>query len=170
MLCSVVLKGLPQQFANFVTVFKCLLKVKSFLVLKRDLLNFDSESNLKSKDQGSSSHISKDVKYFKRGKFGHKQAQCRSKTVAIVCYEYGEESHNANACPKAQKKPFEKRNKETQKTFSTKRNEDNSKIPTDSLFTRLICVKTHFGLSNNRDCTSHKIKDSSHEEGNPISL
>ena len=115
MLCSVVLKGLPLQFANFVTVFKFSHELKSFLDLKRDLLNFDSESNLKGTDQGSSSHLSKDVKCFKCGKFGHKQAQCRSKTVAIVSYESGEKGHKANACPKAQKKPFDKRNKETQK-------------------------------------------------------
>ena len=119
MLCSVVLKGLPQQFANFVTVFKFSHELKSFLDLKRDLLNFDSESNLKGTDQGSSSHFSKDVKCFKCGKFGYKQAQCRSKTVAIVCYECGEKGHKANACPKAQKKPFDKRNKETQKRFFT---------------------------------------------------
>ena len=123
MLCSVVLKGLPQQFAKFVTVFKFSHELKFFLDLKRDLLNFDSESNLKGTDEGSSSHFSKDVKCFKCGKFGHKQAQCRSKTVAIVCYECGEEGHKANACPKAQKKPLDKRNKKTQKRFFTKRNE-----------------------------------------------
>ena len=55
-------------------------ELKSFLDLKRDLLSFDSGSNLKSTDQGPSSHFSIDVKYFKRGKSGHKQAKCRSKT------------------------------------------------------------------------------------------
>ena len=84
MFCLIVLKCLPQQIANFVTVFKFSHELKSFLDLKRDLLNFDSESNLKGTDQGSSSHLSKDVKCFKCGKFGLKQAQCRSKTVAIV--------------------------------------------------------------------------------------
>ena len=91
MLCSVVFKGLRQQFANFVTVSKYSHELKSFLDLKRNLLNFDSESNLKCTDQCSSSHFKKDVKCFKCGKFGHKQAQFRSKTVAIVCYECGEE-------------------------------------------------------------------------------
>ena len=44
--------------------------------------------------------------------------KCWSKTVAIVSYEFGEKSHMANACPKAQKKPLrDKRNKETQKSF-----------------------------------------------------
>ena len=81
-------------------------------------MNFDSESNLKSTNQGSSSHFSKIVKCFKRDKFGQKQAQCRSKSVAIVCYECGEKIHKSNASPNAQKKPFEKRKKETQKGFS----------------------------------------------------
>ena len=70
MVCSVVLNGLPQQFSNVVTVSKYSHEPKSFLEVKRDLFNIDSESNLKSTDQGSSSHFSKDVKCFKRGKFG----------------------------------------------------------------------------------------------------
>ena len=57
--CSVVLKGLPQKFMNFVTVFKFSHELKSFLDLKRDFFNFDF---LKGADQGSSSHFSKDVK------------------------------------------------------------------------------------------------------------
>ena len=122
LLCSGVLKGLPQQFANFVTVFEHWGKLKSSLVLKRDLLNFDSESNLKSRDQCSSSHFSKDVTCFKCGKFGHKQAQNRSKTVAIVCYECGGKGHKANACPKGQKKPFDKRHKVIQKKTIFSRN------------------------------------------------
>ena len=85
-------------------------ELKSLLDLKRDLLNYKSGSNLKSTDQGPSSHFSIDVKYFKWDKSGHKQAKYRSKTVAIVCIECGEKGHKANACPKAQKKPFEKRN------------------------------------------------------------
>ena len=75
MLCPVVLEGLPQQFENFVTVFEYSHELNSFLDLKRVLLNFDSESNLKSMNQCSSSHFCKDLKCFKCGKFGHKQAQ-----------------------------------------------------------------------------------------------
>ena len=165
MLCSVVLKGLPQQFANFVTVFKFSHELKSFLDLKRDLLNFDSESNLKGTDQGSSSHFSKDVKCFKCGKFGHKQAQCRSKTVAIVCYECGEKGHKANACPKAQKKPFDKRNKETQKRFFTKRNEGNLTTElndTDGFSFHASDQRedgSQFELLIDSGCTSHMIKE-----------
>ena len=104
MLCSVVLKGLPQQFANFDTVFKYSHELKTFRNLKKDLLNCDSDSILKSTGKGSSSQFSEAVKCFKCGKFDHKQAQCRSKKVAIVCYECGEKGHKANLCPEAQKK------------------------------------------------------------------
>ena len=108
MLSSVVLKGLPQHFTSFATVFKYSHELKSFLDLKRDLVNVDSESlkilKPKSTDQGSGLHSSKDMKCFKCGKIGHKQAQCRSKTVAIICCECGEKGHKANACPKAPSK------------------------------------------------------------------
>ena len=117
MLCSVVFEVLPQQFANFVRVLKYSHELKSFPEFKRNLLSFDSESNLNSMTQGSSLHFSKDVKCFKCGKFGHKQAQCRSKTVTVVCHEC-EKSYMGNACPEAQKEPFEKRNGELQKSFS----------------------------------------------------
>ena len=72
MLCSVVFKVLPQQFANFVTVLKYPHELKSFPELTKTLLCFDSERNLKSMAQGSSLHFSKDVKCFKCGKFGRK--------------------------------------------------------------------------------------------------
>ena len=39
MLCSVVLKGLPNSFASFVTVFKFSHEDKTFADLKRDILN-----------------------------------------------------------------------------------------------------------------------------------
>ena len=93
-------------------------------------------------DQGSSSHSSKDLKGFKFGgvKFGHKPAECRYKTVAIVCSECGEKGQKANAYPKARKKPFVKRNKETQKRFLVKRNEGNLTTElnnTDGFFSRV---------------------------------
>ena len=164
MLCSVVLKGLPKQFAKFVTVFKYSHELKSFLSLKRDLLSFDCESNLKSTVQGSSSHFNNDVKCFKCAKFGHKQAQCRSKTVAIVCYECGEKGHKANACLKAQKKPYDKRNKETQRSFFTKRNEGNltTELNDTDDFSFHASDKreeySHFELLIDSGCTSHMIK------------
>ena len=60
MLCSVVLKGLPNSFASFVTVtvFKFSHEAKTFADLKRDLLNFDSDSCRGQNDQGTSSHFS----------------------------------------------------------------------------------------------------------------
>ena len=69
--CSVVLKRLPRKFAIFVTVFKSLPEVETFVDLKRDLLNFDSHSNRGQIDQGTNSHFTEDVKCFKYGKIGH---------------------------------------------------------------------------------------------------
>ena len=130
--------------------------------MKRDLLNFYSESNLKGTDQGFSSHFSKDLKCFKCRKFGHKQGQCRSKTFSIVCYEGGEKSHKANACSKAQNKPFDKRNKKTQKRFFTKRNEGNLTTElndTDGFFFHALDKQEddfHFELLIDSGCTSDK--------------
>ena len=105
------------------------------------------------------------MKRFNCDKYGHKQAHCRSKTVAIVCYECGEKRHNANACPKAQKKPFEKRNKETHKRFSTERSEGNLTTElndTDgfSFHTSDKCEEdSQFELLIDSGCTSHVRKD-----------
>ena len=41
MLCSINLKGLKQQFANFVIPYKYKHEPKFAVVLKRDLFNFD---------------------------------------------------------------------------------------------------------------------------------
>ena len=66
MLCSVVLKGLPSRFSSFITVlFKFATEAKSFADLKRDLLNFDSDTFTKPHDQGTSSHFNRDLKCFK---------------------------------------------------------------------------------------------------------
>ena len=105
------------------------------------------------------------MKCFKCSKFGHKQAQCQSKIVAIVCYECGEKGHKANACPKAQKKPFDKRNKETRKRFFTKRNEGNVTTEfndTDGFSFHASDKRedgSHFELLIDSGCTSHMIKD-----------
>ena len=64
-------------------------RAKVFLDLKRDLLNFDCEYNLKSTDHASSSQFNKVVKCFKYGK------------LAIVCYKCKEKGHKVNACPNA---------------------------------------------------------------------
>ena len=105
------------------------------------------------------------MKCFKCDKFGLKQAQCRSKTVAIVCYECGEKGLKANACPKAQKKPFDKRNKETQRRFFTKRNDGNltTELNDTDGFSFHASHKreeeSHFELLIDSGCTSYMIKD-----------
>ena len=102
---------------------------------------------------------------FKCGTFGHKQAQCRSKTVAIVCYGCGEKGHEANSCPKGQKKSFDKRNKETQKRFFTKRNECNltTELNDTDGFSFHASDKreddSHFELWIDSGCTRNMIKD-----------
>ena len=105
MLCSVVSK-FRKAFHNssrILSLFSGYRTSHSLSQVQREIFfNFDSENNLKITNQGSSSHFSKDVKCSECGKFGHKQAQCRSKTVTIVCYECGEKGHATNACPKAQ--------------------------------------------------------------------
>ena len=83
MLSSVVLKGLPNSFASFVTVFKFSHEAETLADLKRDLLNFDSDSCRSQTDQGRSSHFTKDVKCFNCGKIGHRQNELQSK---IVCH------------------------------------------------------------------------------------
>ena len=88
-----------------------------------------------------------------------------SETVAIVWYKCGEKGHKANACPKAQKKQFDKRNKETQKRFFTKRNEGNltTELNHTDGFSFHASDKqeddSHFEFLIDSDCTSHMIKD-----------
>ena len=127
MLCSVVLKGLPNSFASFVTVFKFSHEAKTFADLKRDLLNFDSDSCRGQPEQGTSSHFTKDKKCFKCGKLGHRQSECRAKVSVIVCYECGAKGHKANGCPKTKNKSKTGAPRETtqNKRFYTKRNESN---------------------------------------------
>ena len=74
MLCSVVLKDLRNKFASFVTVFKFWHEARTFADLKRDLLDFDSDSCRGQTDQGTSSHFTEDVKCFKCGKIGRRQS------------------------------------------------------------------------------------------------
>ena len=84
MLCSVVLKGLPNSFESFVIVFKFSHEAKFFADLKRGFLNFDSDSCRSQPEQGTNSHFTKDVKCFKCGKIGHRQSECRAKVSVIV--------------------------------------------------------------------------------------
>ena len=92
------------------------------------------------------------------------QAQCRSKTVNIVCFDCGEKGHKANACLTFQKKSFEKRNKETRKWFLTKRNACNltTKLNDTDGFSFHASEKreedSHFEQLTDSGCTSHKIK------------
>ena len=59
MLCSVVLKGLLNRFASFVTVFKFSHEAKTVADLKRDLSNFDSDSCRGQPEQETSSHFTR---------------------------------------------------------------------------------------------------------------
>ena len=142
MLCSVVLKGLPQLFVNFFTDFKYSHELKSYLDLKKDLLNFDSESFLKRTDQSFLFTFRERCAVFQV-----RQVQSKASAMSVRKYcnrllRRGKKSHKANACPKAQKKPFEKRNKEIQKQSFSKRNEGNlTMIQTGLLLTRMVNVK-----------------------------
>ena len=141
MLCSVVLKSLPNSFASFVTVFKFSHDAKIFADLKRDLLNFDSDSCRGQPEQGTSSHFTKDVKGFKCGKIGHRQSECRAKLSVIVCYECGEKGHKANECPKTKNRSKTRAPHETtqNKRFCTKRNESN--LTAENKVSRFILTK-----------------------------
>ena len=164
MLCSVVLKGLPNSFARFVTVFKFSHESKTFADLKRDLLNFDSECCRGQPEQGTSSHFTKDVNCFKCGNLGHRQSECRAKVSVIVCYECGAKGHKANECPKTNNKSKTGAPRETtqNKRFYTKRNESN--LTAEEQGFSFHTSQTHstyknIDLSIDSGCTSHMIKD-----------
>ena len=78
MLCSVVLKSLPNSFASLVTVFKFSHEARIFADLKRDLWNFDSDRCRGQTDQGTSSHSTEEAKCFKCGRIGHRQSEWRA--------------------------------------------------------------------------------------------
>ena len=164
MLCSVVLKGLPNSFASFVTVFKFSHEAKTFADLKRDLLNSDSDSCRGQLEQGTSSHFTKDVKCFKCGKLGHRQNECRAKVSVIVCYECGAKSHQANECPKTKNKSKTGAPRETtqNKSFYLKRNE--SSLTAEKQGFSFHTSQVHSTCKNidlliDSSCTSHMIKD-----------
>ena len=164
MLCSVVLKGLPNSFANFVTVFKFSYEAKTFADLKRDLLNFDSDSCRGQPEQGTSSHFTKDVKCFKCGKLGHRQSECRAKVSVIVCYECGAKGHKANECPKTKNRSKTGAPRETtqNKRFYTNRNESNLTAEKQGFSfhtSQLHSTCKNIDLLIDSGCTSHMIKD-----------
>ena len=156
--------ALPNSFASLVTVFKFSHEAKFFADLKRDLLNFDSDSCRGQPEQGTSSHFIKDVKCFKCGKLGHQQSECRAKVSVIVCYECGAKGHKANECPKTKNKSKTGAPRETtqNKRFYTKRNESNLtaekqgfSFHTSQIHSR--CKNIDFLIDSG--CTSHMIKD-----------
>ena len=164
MLCSVVLKGLPNSFASFVTVFKFSHEAKTFADLKRDLFNFDSDSCRSQPEQGTSSHFTKDVKCFKCGKLGHRQSECRAKVSVIVCYECGAKGHKANECPKTKIRSKTGAPRETtqNKRFYTKRSESNLTAEKQGFSFHTCQVHStckNIDLLVDSGCTSHMIKD-----------
>ena len=163
-LCSVVLKGLPNSFASFVTVFKFSHEAETFADLKRDLLNFDSDSCRGQPEQGTSSQFTKDVKCFKCGKLGHRQSECRAKVSVIVCYECGAKGHKANKCPKTKNNSKTGAPRETtqNKRFYTKQNESN--LTAEKQGFSFHTSQAHSTCKNidlliDSGCTSHMIKD-----------
>ena len=155
MLCSVVLKGLPNSFASFVTVFKFSHEAKTFADLKRDLLNFDSDSCRGQPEQGTN---------FMCGKLGHRQSECRAKVSVIVCYERGAKGHKANECPKTKNKSKTRAPRETtqNKRFYTKRNESNLTAEKQGFSfhtSQVLSTCKNIDLLIDSGCTSHMIKD-----------
>ena len=81
-----------------------------------------------------------------------------------MCLKCGEKGHKANACPKAQKMPFEKRKMEIKERFFTKRTKATWQLnSTIQWFSFHASDKregdSHFELLIDSACTSHMIKD-----------
>ena len=80
MFTSFLLKGLPNEFDNFVTLAKYGSEDKSLDELKRDLINFDTERRIESdrKNASESVFLTKQKRCHNCNKIGHIAKFCRS--------------------------------------------------------------------------------------------
>ena len=100
---SLILKGLPKRFEQFVTLVKFSKEEKSYDELKRDLINFENDCE-PNRESVLLSKSSNDLKCYKCGKPGHKKSECRSGTKQkLTCNNCGMEGHIAKFCRKTGK-------------------------------------------------------------------
>ena len=80
MFTTIILKGLPNEFDNLVTLVKYGSENKSFDELKRDLINFGTERRIESdrKNASESVFLTKQKRCHNCKKLGHIAKFCRS--------------------------------------------------------------------------------------------
>lgn len=98
MLCSVVLKGLPRDFASFVTVVNYGNSATTFTSLKRDLLNYSNDINHNVSSSSFYSGGQSSAKCFTCRKPGHQKANCPEKNKGVVCFTCNKPGHYAKEC------------------------------------------------------------------------
>ena len=112
MFTSILLKGLPNEFDNFVTLVKYGSEDKSLDELKRDLINFDTERKIESdrKNASESVFLTKQKRCHNCNKFGHIARFCSSNnnrkphnpqpntSKVIQCYNCNKFGHIATEC------------------------------------------------------------------------
>jgi len=95
MLISAVLRGLPREYDNLATIVKFGNQVKTFEILKRDLVNFASSLRSESKGPGGAFQSSlRQLKCHSCGRNVHKAKDCRSRN----CFKCNSPGHIAKDC------------------------------------------------------------------------
>ena len=112
MFTSILLKGLPNEFDNFVTLVKYGSEDKSLDELKRDLINFDTVRRIGSdrKNASESVFLTKQKGCHNCNKLGHNAKFCRSNnnrnsnnsqpctSKVIQCFNCNKFGHIATEC------------------------------------------------------------------------
>ena len=163
---SILLKGLPNEFDNFVTLVKYGSEDKSVDELKRDLINFDTERRIESdrKNASESVFLTKQKRCHNCNKLGHIAKFCRSNnnrkpnnsqpstSKVIQCYSCKKFGHIATEC---RNKKFESHARRSV------RNEKQSLAKGEEYFSFFLCPVDDVGVGLVLDSgpTSHMINN-----------